>query len=459
MIDLARYRELAARTEPSELSGVVLRVVGLALVASGPAVPVGETCWVVGADGSRRVAVVTGFREGEVQLQTIGHLDGVRPGDRVVARGLPLDVPAGPGLIGRVIDGVGEPIDGRGPLAGSSRRPIHADPPPPIGRAPIAEVLETGIRAIDGLFTIGRGQRMGIFAGSGVGKSTLLGEMAKHAQADVNVIALVGERGREVGEFIEKVLGPEGMARSVVVVATSDRPAVERLSAAYAATAIAEHFRDAGLDVLLMMDSVTRLCQAQREIGLAAGEPPVTRGYPPSAFAILPRLLERAGTGAPIAGGRAGTITALYTVLIDGDDENDPIGDNVRAILDGHLFLSRRLAGRAIYPAIDPTLSVSRLLVDLASPDDYRLAMQARELWSEFERVRDLVEVGAYRAGADPRIDHAIAAQPRLVDFLRQGLGEHSPRSEAVARLRAATAAPPPAAPVPAAPRGMREAT
>jgi FliI/YscN family ATPase len=291
--------------------------------------------------------------------------------------------------------------------------------------------METGLRVVDGLFTVGRGQRMGIFAGSGVGKSTLLGEMAKHAQAAVNVIALVGERGREVGEFIEKALGPAGVARSVVIVATGDRPAVERLAAAYAAHAIAEHFRDAGLDVMLMMDSVTRLCQAQREIGLAAGEPSVTRGFPPSAFAILPRLLERSGT----CGGE-GSITAFYSVLIEGDDENDPVGDSVRAILDGHLFLSRRLAGLSIYPAIDPTLSVSRLLVDLASPEEYRLAMRAREMWSEYERVRDLVEVGAYRAGADPKVDKAIAAHPQLLDWIRQSIGAASDRQTAIAQLQ-----------------------
>jgi flagellum-specific ATP synthase len=292
-------------------------------------------------------------------------------------------------------------------------------------------VMETGLRVVDGMFTVGRGQRMGIFAGSGVGKSTLLGEMAKHAKAAVNVIALVGERGREVGDFIDKALGPEGLARSVVIVATSDRPAVERLAAAYAAHAIAEHFRDAGLDVMLMMDSVTRLCQAQREIGLAAGEPPVTRGFPPSSFAILPRLLERSGTCAG-----DGSITAFYTVLIEGDDENDPVGDAVRAILDGHLFLSRRLAGQAVYPSVDPTLSVSRLLVDLATPPEYQLAMRAREMWSEYERVRDLVEVGAYRSGADPKVDKAIAAYPRLKEWIRQAIGEGAERTAALAQLQ-----------------------
>ncbi len=438
MIRLDRYVASAAAAEPVRASGVVLRVVGLAVVASGPAVPVGETCTVVAADGRERTAVVVGFREGEVILQPLGHLDGIRPGDQVVARRAPLDIPVGPALISRVIDGVGNPIDGRGPLVGQGRRPISAEPPPALGRQPITRILETGIRSVDTMFTIGKGQRLGIFSGSGVGKSTLLGEMARHAKADVNVIALVGERGREVGEFIDKALGPEGLARSVVIVATSDRPAVERLSAAYAAHSIAEHFRDAGLDVLLMMDSVTRFCQAQREIGLAAGEPPVTRGFPPSAFAVLPRLLERAGTG------MTGSITGLYTVLIDGDDENDPVGDAVRAILDGHLFLSRRLAGRAIYPAIDPTLSVSRLLIDLADKDAYRLALKARELWGEYERVRDLVEIGAYRKGADPKVDQAIAANPRLVDFLRQEMGQVHARGDSLKALLKAVGEPRP---------------
>jgi FliI/YscN family ATPase len=270
---------------------------------------------------------------------------------------------------------------------------------------------------------------MGIFAGSGVGKSVLLGELAKSARADVNVIALVGERGREIGEFIDKVLGPEGLARSVVIAATSDRPAVERLTAAYTAHTVAECFRDQGKNVLLMMDSLTRFCHAQREIGLASGEPPTVRSYPPSAFALLPRLLERAGTSA------AGSITGIYTVLVDGDDENDPVADNVRAILDGHLFLSRQMAGRAIFPAIDPTLSVSRLAVDLVSDEDHRLGLEARELWGEYERVRELVEIGAYQSGNDPRIDRALALRPQLVDFLKQPMGESYQRVDSLALL------------------------
>lgn len=436
MIALDRYVSLTEQSLPTEASGVVLRVIGLTVTASGPAVPLGDTCAIICAGARERTAVVVGFREGEIILQPLGHLDGIRPGDRVIARRCGITVPVGPGLIGRVIDGVGTPIDGKGPILGQSHRSIYAEPPPALGRRPIDSVMETSIKIVDTLFTIGRGQRMGIFAGSGVGKSTLLGEMARHAKAEVNVIALVGERGREVGEFIDKVLGPEGLARSVVIVSTSDRPAVERLSAAYTAHAIAEHFRDAGLDVLLMMDSVTRFCQAQRDIGLAAGEPPVTRGFTPSSFAILPRLLERSGTG-PI-----GSITALYTVLIEGDDEQDPVGDAVRAILDGHIFLSRRLAGQSMYPAIDPTLSVSRLLVDIASPAEYRLASRARELWSEYERVRDLVEVGAYRKGADPRVDQAIAAYPRIREFILQGLNKPCSRAEALTKLTEAVGDP-----------------
>jgi len=428
---LDRYHDLLARTEPFQSSGVVLRVIGLTVVASGPAVPVGDVCRIEGMQGSR-LAVVVGFRESEVVLQPIGSTDRIRAGDRVVAQGHPLEIPVGPGLIGRVIDGVGNPIDGLGPIPGNARRSIHGEPPAPLGRRPIRELFETGIKSIDTIFTLGKGQRLGIFAGSGLGKSTLLGEIAKHATADVNVIALVGERGREVGDFIDKVLGPEGLARSVVIVATSDRPAVERLSAAYAAHAVAEHFRDAGLDVALIMDSVTRFCQAQREVGLAAGEPPVTRGYPPSAFAILPKLLERAGTG------RVGSITGLYTVLIDADDENDPVGDNARAILDGHLFLSRRLAGQAIFPAIDPALSISRLAIDLTTPEEFKLSGLAREMWGEYQRVRDLVEVGAYRKGADPRVDRAIAVQPKLLEFLRQDINVVVPRVDSLALLRAA---------------------
>lgn len=443
---LDRYHSIVDTTAGMRLSGQVRRVVGLAVAASGPAVPVGEVCHIRSAGGSCP-ALVTGFADGETLLQPLGHLDGIRPGDEVLALGRPLEVQVGPGLVGRIVDALGRPMDDKGPIPGNARRTIHADPPPAVGRKPIDTILETGIKVVDSMFTIGKGQRMGIFAGSGVGKSTLLGEMARHAEADINVIALVGERGREVGEFVERVLGAEGLARSVVIVSTSDRPAVERLTAAYTAHAIAEHFRDAGLDVLLMMDSLTRFCQAQRDVGLASGEPPTVRGFTPSAFANLPRLLERSGTGS----GDAGSITGLYTVLLEGDDEDDPVGDNARAILDGHLFLSRTMAGRAIYPAIDPQLSVSRLLVDLAQADAYDLAMDARGIWSEYERVRDLVEVGAYAPGADPRVDRAIKLQPVLVEFLRQPLGESHSRAESLLLLAEGMGVTPPQAAAPKA--------
>lgn len=424
-----RYQATIAATPTRELRGRVRRVVGLSVLASGPALPLGDLCRIEGPGVACR-ALVTGFAEGECLLQPLGRVDGIRAGDTVIACGQGLEMPVGPGLVGRVVDALGQPLDGGGAIAGTGRRAIDAEPPPAYGRPPIRTVLESGIRVVDSVFTLGKGQRMGIFAGSGVGKSTLLGEMAKYARADVNVIALVGERGREVGEFIDAILGPEGMARTVLIVATSDRPAIERLIAAQAAHAVAEFFRDTGCDVLLMMDSLTRYCQAARDVGLAAGEPPTMRGYPPSVFALLPRLLERAGNAT------SGSITGLYTVLIEGDDENDPVADNARAILDGHLFLSRQLAGRGIYPSIDPLLSVSRLLVDLASPEDYALAMDVREIWGEYERVRDLVEVGAYVAGADDRVDRAIELQPQLVAFLKQGLNQASSRNAALDQLR-----------------------
>jgi flagellum-specific ATP synthase len=428
VIALDRYCDLTTRRAPVRVTGRVCRVVGMSVVASGPPASVGELCRIEARDGWRE-AVVIGFREDELLLQPLGRIDGIRPGDAVEALAHGLSVPVGPGLIGRVISGIGEPLDGLGPIAGKASRSVDSEPPAALGRRPIEEILETGIRAVDALCTLGKGQRIGIFAGAGLGKSMLLGEMAKYAKADINVIALVGERGREVGEFISKVLGPEGMARSVVIAATSDRPAVERLTAAKAAHAVAEHFRDAGLDVLLMMDSLTRFCHAQREIGLAGGEPPTVRGYPPSSFALLPGLLERAGTGT------TGSITGIYTVLVDGDETEDPVAETVRAILDGHLILSRELSERAIYPSIDMSKSVSRLQVDIVSDQELALAQDARSMWGEYQRVRDLVEIGAYNRGTDPRIDRALDLEPRLVAFLRQGLGEASSREHALAIL------------------------
>ncbi|TVR44074.1 MAG: FliI/YscN family ATPase [Planctomycetota bacterium] len=408
--------------------GVVRRLIGLAVTASGPAVAVGELCH-IHSGGHQHLALVTGFREGELILQPLGHVDGIRPGDVVEATGRGLEVQVGEHLIGRVVDCLGRPVDQGPAIPPQGRRGIHTAPPDPLTRSPISTILETGIKAVDTLFTLGKGQRMGIFAGSGVGKSVLMGEFAKFARADVNVIALIGERGREIGEFVRQILGPEGLARSVVIIATSDRPAVERQTAAYTAHAIAEYFRDSGRDVLLMMDSLTRFCHAGRELGLAAGEPPTVRGYPPSVFASLPRLLERAGTA------DRGSITGIYTVLVDGDDESEPVADNVRAILDGHLFLSREMAGRAIYPAIDPTLSVSRLIVDLVSADEYADCLQAREIWGEYQRIRELVEIGAYQRGADPQLDRCLALYPGLVDFIRQPIGTQQGRASSVATL------------------------
>ncbi|MFW5859514.1 MAG: FliI/YscN family ATPase [Halochromatium sp.] len=431
MIDLGRYHQRLRGSDPVQLSGDVTRVVGLSVIASGPAVPVGDLCRISGPTGSQ-LALTVGFREGEMLLQPLGTITGIRPGDRVEALGRGLEIPVGPGLVGRVIDGVGNPIDGKGPIPGRARRAVEGQPPPALSRRPIGTVLETGFKVIDTVFTVGKGQRMGIFAGSGVGKSVLLGELARNASADINVIALVGERGREIGEFVGKILGPEGLARSVVIASSSDRPAVERVVAAQAAHAVAEHFRDTGLDVLLMMDSVTRLCHGQREIGLSAGEPPTVRGYPPSAFAMLPTLLERAGTS------EHGSITAFYTVLMDADEDADPVADNVRAILDGHLFLSREMAGRAIYPAIDLARSVSRLIVDLVPENEHRLSLRARELWGEYERVRDLVEIGAYEQGTNATVDQAIACHPRLVAFVKQEMGLRLERAESLELLRSA---------------------
>ena len=429
MISLASYHDYAQEAPAIRREGVVRRLVGLAVTASGPAVAVGELCR-IHSRGTQHTALVTGFREGELILQPLGHVDGIRPGDCVEALGRGLDIAVGEQLVGRVIDALGNPMDWKPAPNLSSRRSIHADPPNPLDRTPIKQVMQTGVKIVDSLFTIGKGQRMGIFAGSGVGKSVLMGEFAKAAQADINVIALIGERGREIGEFVHSILGPEGLAKSVVIVSTSDRPAVERQTAAYTAHAVAEYFRDQGNDVLLMMDSLTRFCHAGRELGLAAGEPPTVRGYPPSVFALLPRLLERAGTD------RQGSITGIYTVLVDGDDENDPVADNVRAIIDGHLFLSRQMAGRAIYPAIDPTLSVSRLLVDLAKGDAYQAAMQAREIWGEYMRIRDLVEIGAYQKGSDPKLDRCLDIYPQLVEFIKQPMGQHVSREESLQDLR-----------------------
>lgn len=401
--------------------GRIQRVVGLVIEATGLDVGLGELCRIrpLGRELGT-LAEVVGFNGPTTLLMPLGELEGIRPGSPVEALGRSFGVDVGPGLLGRILDGLGHPIDGKGPLGHTVRVPLTADPPDPLDRPPIDTPITTGVRAIDGMISVGRGQRMGIFAGSGVGKSTLLGMIARNASADVNVIALLGERGREVRDFIEESLGPEGLARSVLVVATGDRSALMRARGALVATSIAEYFRDQGKHVLLMLDSVTRVAMAWREIGLAVGEPPTTRGYPPSVFAALPRLLERAGAG------RTGAITAMYTVLVEGDDFNEPVTDHVRSVLDGHIVLSRRLATAGHFPAIDVLESASRVRNRIADVDQLAAARTVQEQLAIYREKEDLIAVGAYREGTSPVIDRAVRMRDPINRFLQQGPGEPS---------------------------------
>ena len=412
--------------------GRLSQFVGLTIEAAGPDAFLGEICEIRSQDGQPAIsAEVLGLKDGKVLLMPYADLKNVSLGSRVIATGKAAHTPVGQGMLGRVIDPFGAPLDGR-PIAGpQTTYPLRPDPINPLERARVREVLETGVRAIDCLFTLGRGQRVGIFAGSGVGKSTLLGMIARNMNADVNVIAVVGERGREVREFIEEILGPQGLKRSVVVVATSDQPALVRVRAAHAATALAEYFRAQGLDVVLTMDSVTRYAMALREIGLSMGEPPTSRGYTPSVFAALPRLLERGG-----ARETGGSITAFYTVLVEGDDLNDPIADAVRSTLDGHISLSRALASRGQYPAIDSLNSISRLMRQLVSKEDLATAGQALKALSLYEASRDLIDVGAYRAGNNLELDQAVRWMPHLDRFLTQPPGVATARPQAMQQLR-----------------------
>ena len=428
--------ERLRRSDLARPLGKVSQVLGLALEVTGLVASIGDRCEVETAKAPLPAEVV-GFRADRLLLMPLGDLAGVRAGATVRAGLGPLAVDVSDALLGRVVDAFARPIDGGAALPLAARRAIHRRPPPVLDRRRIAERLETGIRVLDTVLPVGRGQRIGIFAGSGVGKSVLLGSLARHASAHVNVIALVGERGREVREFVERDLGPEGLARSVVVVATSDEPPLVRRQAAFVATTVAEHFRDQGHAVLLMMDSVTRFAMAQREIGLAVGEPPATRGYPPSTFALFPRLLERAGTTA-----HGGSITGLYTVLVEGDDMNDPVADSARAILDGHVVLSRELASAGHYPAIDVLVSVSRLASDLLSPAEMRAATALRGHLATWRDARDLVSIGAYARGTDPTIDRALDLLPGITAFLRQGRDESTPNAESAQRLATLVAEP-----------------
>lgn len=424
----AAYRKLEGARRFLEY-GRVAEVVGIVIESDGPQARIGDLCHVESPEGWIPAEVV-GFRDERVLMMPLGELAGIRAGSLVEGTGTCLRVPAGEALLGRTLDGLGQPMDGLGPISATETYPVYNQPPSALDRRLIEEPISTGVRAIDGLLTMGRGQRMGIFAGSGVGKSTLMGMIARNSQADVSVIALIGERGRELREFIEHDLGPEGLARSVLVCATSEQPALVRIKAALTATAIAESFRDRGKSVVLMMDSVTRFAMAQREVGLAVGEPPSTKGYTPSVFALLPRLMERAGNG------KEGSITAFYTVLVEGDDTSEPIADACRAILDGHIFLSRKLTMKGHYPPIDPLHSLSRVMPQVVEPKHWQAALRWRELISAREEIDDLVSIGAYKPGSKPIADEALEKWPQIETFLKQAKAEPSAYAETVSQMQ-----------------------
>jgi flagellum-specific ATP synthase len=432
-LNLAKYNLCLESLQPIQAQGNVTQVVGLVVESCGPACRLGAVCDIVTREGGRRLAAeALGFRDQSVLLMPLEEIRGIAPGCRVIARQQKAMVRVGRALLGRVIDGLGDPIDEQGPLAATEEYSLYSPAINPMQRRRIHEPLDLGVRAINGLLTVGCGQRIGIFAGSGVGKSVLLGMIARNTAADVNVIALIGERGREVNDFIEKDLGAEGLARSVVVVATSDRLPLIRTRGAFVATAIAEYFRDQGCRVNLMMDSVTRFAMAQREIGLALGEPPTTKGYTPSVFNLLPKLLERAGTCAG-----SGSITGLYTVLVEGDDTNEPIADASRSILDGHINLTRELAVQNHYPAIDVLASISRVMDDVVEPGQKQNAGRLKEALATYRKAEDLINIGAYVPGSSPRIDHAIKMIDRINAYLRQDITERVSFTESGAQLKA----------------------
>lgn len=426
---LEQYRQEIIRQDLFRVNGRVRQLIGLVIESEGPAVSVGELCWLTKKNGVEIPAEVVGFRENKVLLMPLGHLTDIAPGSEVVACGHSLSVRVGKDLLGRVLDGLGNPLDALPLPSFEEERSLEASPPSPLERARITEPLPLGVRSIDGLLTVGKGQRIGIFSGSGVGKSTLLGMIARNTDADVNVIGLIGERGREVRDFIEKDLGMEGLARSVVVAATSDQPALIRIKGAMVAMVIAEYFRDLGCHVNLMMDSITRFAMAQREVGLAIGEPPTTRGFTPSVFALLPKLLERSGTSAK------GSITGLYTILVEADDFNEPISDAIRAILDGHIVLSREIAARNQYPPVDLLSSVSRLMNEVASLEHRQAAQRFRDVLATYRRVEDLIHIGAYVTGNDPRVDYAISKINEMTKFMAQGVEEKMHFQDTVSHL------------------------
>lgn len=408
--------DLLDQVDPLSVTGRVAQAVGLVIEGYGATSTVGDICHITREDGRGVIpAEVVGFRADRVLLMPLGEMQGIGPSSRIAPTGQAARLPVGSALLGRVLNGLGEPIDGKGPIVAEAQYPLHASPPNPLSRSRITAPLDLGVRAINACLTCGRGQKVGIFAGSGVGKSVLLGMISRYTQADVNVIALIGERGREVNEFLERDLGSTALQRSIVIVATSDQPPLVRLRAALVATSIAEYFRDQGKQVLLLMDSLTRLAYSQREVGLAIGEPPTTKGYTPSVFAMLPKLLERVGTGPG-----AGTITGLYTVLVDGDDLSDPIADTVRSILDGHIVLSRTLASQNHFPAIDVMQSTSRVMRDIVSREQESAARQMVELIARYRQSEDLIMLGAYKQGMNTALDRAVLAQEAINTFLRQ---------------------------------------
>ncbi len=431
MIKLDKYFAAIEKAEPITTNGKVTQVIGLIIESLGPGANLGELCYVFPKTGPGKIrAEVVGFKENKILLMPLGELGGIGPGCEVVATGESFRIGVGPKLLGRILDGLGNPLDGIGPVEATAEYPVDAQPPNPMARKRICEPLSVGVKAIDGILTCGKGQRIGIFAGSGVGKSTLLGMVARNTSADVNVIALIGERGREVRDFIEKDLGPEGLKKSVVIAATSDQPALVRLKGALVATTVAEYFRDLGLNVMLMMDSVTRFAMSQREVGLAVGEPPATRGYTPSVFALLPKLLERSGTS------QDGTITGLYTVLVDGDDHNEPVADAVRGILDGHIVLSRDIAMQNHYPAIDVLASVSRVMNDIVEKEHKAAAGELRTILATYRDAKDLIDIGAYVEGSNPKIDYALSKIDVVNSFLKQGVDESITLTDSVDILK-----------------------
>ena len=429
--NLKKYHDRLNEISLYQYKGKVSRVIGLTIESRGPAVRLGETCHIYPIKSKDPVlAEVVGFKEDTVLLMPLGEMEGIGPGSMVIATGNTLEVDVGEQLLGRILDGMGNPIDDFEPPSLNYSYPVNNQPPNPLSRTKISEPLPLGVKAIDGFLTCGRGQRIGIFAGSGVGKSTLLGMIARNTLADINVIALIGERGREVKEFIDNDLEEEGLKKSVVIVVTSDQPPLVRMKGALLATSIAEYFRDCGKNVVLMMDSLTRFSMAQREVGLAIGEPPVTKGYTPSVFAVLPKLLERAGNSSK------GSITGLYTVLVDGDDMNEPIADAVRGILDGHIVLSRNLANKNHYPAIDILASVSRVMPNIVDKEHIDIVGRIKDLMATYRDSEDLINIGAYIKGTNKKVDLAIEKIEIINEFLKQGIHDRLTFDEIVELLR-----------------------